>query len=370
MFKYSLRVFPFEKLTKIARILIPCQIQQQKLTNNIFRNPIILFMYFQILNSFSIQLFFVVILGCWPLSAQTEHVQVNGVNITYESMGEDDRETILLISGLGAQFTMWPDELCNELVRRGYRVIRFDNRDTGLSTHLDSLGSPDWEAIGKAANSGDSIPLPYSLKDMAEDAVGLLNALSIKQTHIAGASMGGAIAQLIAIHHPHRVLSLTSIFSDTGNPEMPGPTEEVMSMPPAPPVGSDMEKIIEREIAVRKIIESPGYPTKKKLLRKWVRRDVERSYNPVAVERQSAAIMFAGDRRSKLQKLRLPTVVLHGDADILVPMENGEDTAENIPDAELCIIEGLGHDIPQDLIKDFTDAIVLAATRTNKTDKR
>lgn len=222
----------------------------------------------RLLNFFAAIQFIFTIAGCTTAYAQKGKAQVNDLSIAFESYGEDDREAILLISGLGAQLTMWPDELCEELVQRGYRVIRFDNRDTGLSTHLDSLGRPNWEAIGKAATSGDPVPLPYSLEDMAKDAVGLLNALGIEQAHVAGASMGGAIAQIMAIHHPDRVLSLTSISSETGNPEMPGPTEEVLTMPPAPPAGSDMEVIIEREIAVRKIIGSPAHPTNKKLLRK------------------------------------------------------------------------------------------------------
>lgn len=303
-----------------------------------------------------------------PAYPQSGQVQVNDLTIAYESFGSEEDEVILLIPGLGAQLTMWPVELCEELAERGYRVIRFDNRDNGLSTHLDSLGRPDWQAIGEAAGTGASLPLPYSLKDMADDAVGLLDALNIEKAHIAGASMGGGIAQLVAIHYPDRVLSLTSLLSDTGNPDMPGPSEEAMALPPAPPAGSDMEEIIKRELAVRKIIGSPGFSTDEEQLRERVRSDVERSYNPMGVERQAAAVMFAGDRREELRNLDIPAVVLHGDADILVPVENGKDTVENIPGAELRIIEGLGHDLPTEIINEFADAIVAAASRASGTN--
>lgn len=301
-----------------------------------------------------------------PVYSQVKHTEVNDITIAYESFGDDNEETILLIHGLGAQLTDWPDEFCDELVSRGYRVIRFDNRDIGQSTHADSLGRPDWEAIGEAAGTGSPVPLPYSLKDMAEDAVGLLDGLGIEEVHIAGASMGGGIAQIIAIHHPEKVQSLTMFFSDTGNPEMPGPSEEVLAMPPAPPAGSDIEEIVEREFEIQKTIASPGYPADENLMRKNIRRNAERSYNPIAVERQAAAVMFAGDRREQLQKLDVPTVVLHGSADLLVPVENGKDLAENIPGAKLRIIEGLGHDLPSELIGEFADAITSAAKRAEK----
>lgn len=297
--------------------------------------------------------------------AQTGPLQaeVNGLTITYERFGPDRGETILLIAGLGTQLTMWHEELCEKLAGHGYRVIRFDNRDTGLSTHLDDKGSPDWEAIGTAAYLGESLPLPYSLEDMAEDAAALLDALGIERAHLVGASMGGGIAQLVAINHPERVLSLTSIFSDTGNPGSPGPSEEIMMLPPSPPAGSDIETIIERELTVWEIIGSPDYPVDKDILREWIIRDTERSYNPGGVERQAAAVMFAGDRRDGLQNLDIPVMIIHGDADILVPVENAYDLQQNIPDAELRIIKGLGHDIPVELIEEFANAFIAAAER-------
>jgi pimeloyl-ACP methyl ester carboxylesterase len=298
--------------------------------------------------------------------AEMEHdagfVAANGITLAYESFGPADREVILLIAGAGAPLTMWPDELCEELVRRGYRVIRFDNRDTGLSTHLDALGHPDWEALFTALAAGTPVPAPYTMSDMTNDAVGLLDALGIAQAHLVGASMGGHIAQRIAIEHPARARSLTSISSDTGNPEMPGPTETVLALPPPPPAGSPPEDIIARELLVRRTLASPAYPTDDQRLREEIRRDLARGYDAVGLERQTAAILAEGDRREALRQLALPTVVLHGDSDLLVPVANGHDTAANIPGAELRIIEGMGHDIPLQLIPDFADAITAAAS--------
>jgi pimeloyl-ACP methyl ester carboxylesterase len=175
--------------------------------------------------------------------------------------------------------------------------------------------------------------------------------------------MGGHIAQRVAIHHPERTLSLTSIASDTGNPEMPGPSAEVLALPPPPPAGSDIETIIAREVLVWKTLGSPAYPTDEAVLRERIRRDVERNYDPVDLERQAAAVLAEGDRRDFLRRLMVPTVVLHGDADIIVPVENGRDTAATIPGAELRIIEGVGHDIPLQLVTVFADAITAAAAR-------
>jgi pimeloyl-ACP methyl ester carboxylesterase len=299
--------------------------------------------------------------------AQTEQVQANGITIAYESFGSSDKEAILLIAGWGVQMTMWPNELCEELVQRGYRVIRFDNRDVGLSTHLNSLGRPDWEAILKANNAGKPLPLPYSLADMAKDAIELLSALGIEQAHIVGASMGGHIAQLVAINYPKRTLSLTSISSGTGNPDMPGMTAKVQALPPPPPAGSDIESIIKREILVKKTIGSLAYPTDENLLHEQIRHEVERNYDPISLERQTVAVLFGGDRRVELRKLNVPTMVLHGDADPMVPVENGRDTAANIPNAELRIIPGMGHDIPIALINDFANAITTAASRATST---
>lgn len=290
-------------------------------------------------------------------------VQSNGITIEYESFGPADRETVLLIMGLGAQLTMWPVELCNELVARGYRAIRFDNRDVGLSTKFDAAGMPDMAAIFGALMSGKPASAPYSLDDMAGDAVGLLDALGVKRAHIVGASMGGMIAQLVAINHPDRVLSLTSIMSTTGNPALPQGKPEAMAVLMTPAPEGDIEAAVARGINAWKVIGSPGFPTDDKILREWVTRDVRRSLYPVGVARQMAAIVANGDRREKLKNLNVPAVVLHGGDDPLVPVEGGKDTAANIPGAELIVVPGMGHDFPIALVKTFADAISKATAR-------
>jgi pimeloyl-ACP methyl ester carboxylesterase len=266
--------------------------------------------------------------------------------------------------GLGGQLTMWPVELCNELVARGYRAIRFDNRDVGLSTKFDAAGMPDMAAIFGALMAGKPATAPYSLDDMAKDAVGLLDALGIQKAHIVGASMGGMIAQLVAANHPERTLSLTSIMSSTGNPALPQAKPEAMEvlMSPAAPAG-DIEAIVARGIKAWNTIGSPGYRTDEKTLREWVLRDATRSFYPVGIARQMAAIVANGDRREKLKKVKAPTVVLHGADDPLVPVEGGKDTAASIAGAELRIVPGMGHDFPIALVKTFADAITAAAKR-------
>lgn len=291
-------------------------------------------------------------------------VKANGIEIEYESFGPADRDAVLLIMGFSAQLTMWPTELCEELVARGYRVIRFDNRDVGLSAKLEAKGVPDMEKLFGALMTGAAVEAPYSLDDMAADAAGLLDALGIERAHIVGASMGGMIAQLVAANHPEKTLSLTSIMSNTGNPDLPQGSPEAMGALMAPaPAPDDIEAIVARGINTWKVIGSPGYPTDDQQLRQWVMRDAKRSYYPQGVTRQFAAIVANGDRRPKLKTIKVPTVVLHGADDPLVPVAGGKDTADNIPGAELRVIPGMGHDFPLGLVPVFADAIEAAARR-------
>ena len=291
-------------------------------------------------------------------------VKANGIEIEYESFGPADRDAVLLIMGFSAQLTMWPTELCEELVSRGYRVIRFDNRDVGLSAKLEAKGIPDMEKLFGALMTGAAVEAPYSLDDMAADAAGLLDALKIERAHIVGASMGGMIAQLVAANHPEKTLSLTSIMSNTGNPDLPQGSPEAMGALLAPaPAPDDIEAIVARGINTWKVIGSPGYPTDDQQLRQWVMRDAKRSYYPQGVTRQFAAIVANGDRRPKLKNIKVPTVVLHGADDPLVPVAGGKDTADNIPGAELRVIPGMGHDFPLGLVPVFADAIEAAARR-------
>jgi pimeloyl-ACP methyl ester carboxylesterase len=292
--------------------------------------------------------------------------KANGITISYQSFGLEDRETVLLIMGAGAQLTAWHVELCEELVRRGYRVIRYDNRDVGLSTHFDDAGMPDFAAVVAAAQAGRPAPLPYTIYDMAEDAVGLMDALAIKQAHIAGPSLGGMIAQIIAADHPDRTLSLTSIMASSGKPGVPlfAKPEVLTKIPPPGPEG-DKKAYIERQIKLLQHIGSPRAPIDESVLREWVVRDVERSYHPAGEARHAAAALFAvyEDRRPKLQTIKAPTVVVQGEDDPLVPREGCRDVAETIPRAEFRLLPGMGHVLPPALVKDIADAITAAASR-------
>ncbi|MDP1625681.1 alpha/beta fold hydrolase [Parvibaculum sp.] len=288
----------------------------------------------------------------------------NGIELEYESFGSEEHETILLIMGLGAQLTQWPVELCDDLVARGYRVIRFDNRDVGLSSRIERDRAFVWSDALFSLMSGKPAFVAYSLSDMAADAVGLLDALGIEKAHIAGASMGGMVAQHVAAEYPERTLSLTSIMSSSGNPVLPPAKPRVYSLFLSPsPAAHDTDAIVARGVKTYETIGSPGFPTDEVTLRDWVMRDATRAYYPAGVVRQMAAVMTDGDRRPKLRTIRAPAVVLHGADDPLVPVAAGVDTAENIPEAELRIVEGMGHDMPLALIGTIADAIVAAAVR-------
>lgn len=290
-------------------------------------------------------------------------VAANGINIEYESFGPESAEPVLLIMGLGAQLTLWPVELCEALVARGFRVIRYDNRDVGLSTKFDAAGVPDLRQTLAAVMSGQDPKVAYRLEDMAADAVGLLDALGIERAHIVGASMGGMIAQLVAAHYPERTLSLTSIMSTTGNPSLPSATPEAMQVLMSRPQGGDLDALIDFGVKAARVIGSPAYPADEAHLRARVRRDVERSNYPAGFARQMAAIYASGDRREKLKRITAPTVVVHGDADPLVPVEGGRDTAASIAGAELVEIPGMGHDLPLPLVDRVADAIASVAKR-------
>ena len=294
-------------------------------------------------------------------------VTANGIAIEYESFGPESAEPILLIMGLGAQLTLWPVELCEALVARGFRVIRYDNRDVGLSTKFDAAGVPQLPAVIGAILSGQDPQVPYRLEDMATDAVGLLDALGIDRAHIVGASMGGMIAQLVAADYPERTLSLTSIMSSTGNPSLPPATPEAMGVLMSRPQGADLDALIEFGVRAARVIGSPAFPADETVLRARVRRDVERSNYPAGFARQMAAIYASGDRRAKLARITAPTTVIHGTADPLVPVDGGRDTAANIKGAELVEIDGMGHDLPLALIDRIADAVAAAAARAKTT---
>ncbi|WP_430423589.1 alpha/beta fold hydrolase [Phenylobacterium sp.] len=271
----------------------------------------------------------------------------DAVEIEYEVFG-DGPETILLINGLGSQMTRWPEAFCAKLVAKGYRAIRMDNRDTGLST---------WFQSGQR----------YTLKDMAADAMAVLDAVGAPKAHIAGVSMGGMIVQRIAIDYPARVLSLTSIMSAPSGDVVATPEAMAVISNPPPDPAADYEAFIAHGMKNARTIGSPGYPWTDEELRDRVVAEHARAFNPAGVGRQRQAIGADGDRTAELKTLNVPTVVLHGADDPLVQPVGGIDTANAIPGAELRIIPGMGHDLPPGLYDIFVDAILAAATRAKTT---
>ncbi|MCC6926779.1 alpha/beta fold hydrolase [Novosphingobium sp.] len=285
-------------------------------------------------------------------------VQANGISIEYEAHGDPANPPLLLIMGLGAQLTLWPIELVEALVDRGYYVIRHDNRDIGLSTKFSEHGIPNFKRVALMRMLGLRARLPYRLTDMAQDAAALLDVLGIERAHIVGGSMGGMIAQLLAIDHPHKVRTLTSIFSTTGNRRLPPPRKEAMeALLSKPPASATLEAVIPIGIKVSRAIGSPDYPTPEERLRERITRDFHRSFFPEGAARQLAAIVDDGDRRKRLRSVTAPTLVIHGVDDPLVPVEGGRDTAKAIPGAKLHEIAGMGHDLPLELVEEIAGAI-------------
>lgn len=288
-----------------------------------------------------------------------------GIELFYEDHGDPSHETILLVMGLGAQMTLWPDELVETLVGHGFRVIRYDNRDTGLSQKFGDVRapSPAWQVIRKKI--GWPAKVPYSLEAMADDAVGLLSALGIEKAHIVGASMGGMIAQLTAINHPERLLSLTSIMSTTGNGSLPMAEKHAMDALVAKPKSLDEDDLVEHGLNIAKNIGSPGYPPNPERVRERTIKSVRRSVYPPGLPRQLAAIIDDGCRRSRLGSITTPTLVLHGEDDPLVKLAGGEDTAKHIAGSKLVTFPGWGHDLPVELIEPLAQQIADHAHSAN-----
>ena len=282
----------------------------------------------------------------------------NGIELEYDTFGEPGSPAVLLVMGWATQMIAWSEEFCETLAARGLHVIRFDNRDVGLSTKLDQHPGPGLASL--VLRRGKP---PYSLDDMAADAVGLLDALGIRQAHVVGASMGGFIAQLIAINHPERTLSLTSIMSGLGGKDAVQPSLSVTARLLKPPP-SERDALIEWGVRTARLIGSPAYFDEDRV-RAFRARSIDRAVSLAGVRRQFAAISSAPSRKSALGRLRVPALVIHGDADRLVPVENGRRTAAAIPGAKLMILPGMGHDLPPQLWPEVIDAIAdLAAVPT------
>ena len=292
-------------------------------------------------------------------------VQANGLVLEYESFGDDQAAPCLLISGLGVQMIRWTVPFCQALANEGYRVIRFDNRDVGLSTHFDGAPVPDLAAVVGVAARGEPPDVPYTLLDMAADAVGLLDALGLERAHIVGRSMGGMIAQLVASRWPHRVLSLAVIMSSSGNPALPSASPSILAMMrwPAPSPFEDEPAFLTQNLAFAQAIASPGYPFDEDRHRRQILAETARAWNPAGTGRQIAAIAATGDCRSRLAAVTAPTLVIHGADDPLIPVAAGRDVAAHIGGADLEIIDGMGHDLPPDLYAAVVAAIVRNARR-------
>ena len=276
----------------------------------------------------------------------------NGIELEYDLFGDEAAPPLLLVMGLGAQMIAWDSEFCTQLAAHGHRVIRFDNRDVGLSTKTEGP-LPDI----LACFGGDGSSANYLLADMADDAVGLLDALGIAAAHVVGASMGGMIAQTLAIRHPARVLSLCSIMSTTGAPGVGAPTAEAMQELMRP-VSTSKEEYLEASLRSSRVIGSTGFPFDEERARRRAEEHYDRCYHPMGVARQLAAVLASGDRTEALGSVGVPTVVIHGDADPLVTPSGGEATAQAVPGATRVVIEGMGHDLPQGAWPQVIEAIV------------
>ena len=284
-----------------------------------------------------------------------------GIEIFYEDHGDPAHDVILLVMGLGAQLTLWPDELVEALVGDGFRVIRYDNRDIGLSQKFEGARAPSLPVQLLRKKIGFPAKVPYTLKDMADDGIGLLTALDIERAHVVGASMGGMIVQLMAVHHAERLMTMTSIMSTTGNGKLPQAEKNAIGALTAPLKGMDEETLVAHGLNIIRNIgspDSPEFPFDEALQRERVLKNMRRSVYPAGLPRQLAAIIDDGCRRARLGQVRTPTLVLHGEADPLVKLEAGEDTARHISGARLVTIPGWGHDIPAPLVPRIASEIV------------
>jgi pimeloyl-ACP methyl ester carboxylesterase len=288
--------------------------------------------------------------------------KANGIELAYETFGDPSARPLLMIMGLGAQMLWWDDDFCRLLAERGFYAVRFDNRDVGLSTRLSHVPPPSVRALLLR----DTRRAAYTLDHMADDAVGLLDHLEIPAAHVVGASMGGMIAQTVAVRHPDRALSLTSIMSTTGGRKVGQARRRVLPVllrrPPA-----DRERYVEHAMRTFRLIGSSGFPRDEQRAREMIGRCYDRCYDPAGTGRQLLAIIASGDRSQALRKIDAPTLVIHGEDDPLIDVSGGKATAEAIRGSELMLIPGMGHDIPPQLWARIADAIAVNADRAPAT---
>jgi pimeloyl-ACP methyl ester carboxylesterase len=291
-------------------------------------------------------------------------ISANGVRLEVEDHGPTSGEPLVLIMGLGMQLVAWHEDFVARLVSQGFRVIRFDNRDIGLSQRFDEFGVPNLALDAFRHTFGLPVKSAYRLTDMADDTAALLDVLGLRAAHICGASMGGMIAQQLAARYPQRVKSLTLMMTSSGSRRLPGPTLKVRAaMLSRPDDPRSIDSVIAHYVRLYKLIGSPGYPASDAYLHERLGMSVRRSYHPQGVARQLVAIAADGDRTPLLLNIKVPTQVIHGLADPLVPVEAGRDLACRIPAAQLDLVEGMGHDIPVPLWPRFIEGIRSAAAR-------
>jgi len=291
-------------------------------------------------------------------------ISANGVALEVEDFGSPNGEPLVLIMGLGMQLLAWHDGLVAQLVARGFRVIRFDNRDIGLSQRYDHLGVPNLAFDALRHTVGLPVRSPYALADLADDTAALIAALGFGSAHVCGASMGGMVAQHLAVRHPQRVRSLTLMMTTSGARHLPKPNWKVqLALLGKPDKPAEFDSIVDHYVRIYRLIGSPAYPAPEAWLRERLGVSVRRSHRPAAVARQLVAIAADGDRSPLLARVRAPTQVIHGLADPLVPPEAGRALARDIEGAKLDLIEGMGHDLPEPLWPRFAEGIAAAAGR-------
>lgn len=295
-------------------------------------------------------------------------IRANNIQIKVEDSAPNapDQPVVLLIMGLGMQLIAWPPGFVRGLINAGFRVVRFDNRDIGLSEKFGTMGSPNLLWSGLKYKLGLPIKAPYRLHDMALDALGVLDALGITKAHIVGVSMGGMVAQRVALHAPQRTLSLTSIMSSSGARGLPQATSAVTRQMLSRPAGKGKQAAIDHSVKLFQAIGSPGFPMDEAFLRERVTASYERSFNPDGLVRQMVAIVADSTRAADLAKVSVPTLVLHGRADPLVPFACGQDTAKRIPGARLVGIDGMGHDLPPGVVEHLLTHLVPHLLATTK----
>lgn len=291
-------------------------------------------------------------------------IEANGIALEYDTFGKRSDRALLLVMGFGAQMIHWDEEFCGLLAGSGHFVIRYDNRDVGLSRRFEECTVPDISTLFERLQAGEIDGVPYDLNDMAADGIGLLSALGIDHAHVCGASMGGMIVQAMAIQHRDRLKSLTSIMSTTGDPDLPEAKPEAMAALMAPQPDGE-EQAVERAIRLDRVIGSPGFESDAERTTRKAIAAYRRSFYPPGVARQLAAIAAGGDRTGQLKQLDIPALVIHGTDDPLIPVECGKATHDCLRGSELLLIEGMGHDLPVAVWDEIAARITALTTRAD-----